>query len=174
MIYDVAGQKFRKKLPDQEHECNDYFSKEFLACAFSVKSEKNHLVTLTGEPDWLIILWQWDKTKILASYSVGVQQPSAFMGNYQLSFNPYENCSVVLSGPSIYKYYQVKELSEFVEQHHQLNNKDREVSTNYSCHQWMDQDGSLRLILCTAEGDIMALENSGDFQAYLTDCPANN
>ena len=73
MIYDVAGQKFRKKLPDQEHECSDYYSREFLACAFSFKNEKNHLVTLTGEPDWLVILWQWDKTKILASYSVGVQ-----------------------------------------------------------------------------------------------------
>lgn len=129
-------------------------------------------MTLTGEPDWLLILWQWDKTKILATFPVGLQSPSPnYFSNFQVSFNPFENCSVVLTGPGIYSYYDIKELSEFDSKHSQVNYKDREVSNNYACHCWMEFDGSLRLIVATVEGDIIVLENSGDYLAYVQDSP---
>jgi hypothetical protein len=43
-----------------------YQSKEFLSVCFAPKTEKHHLLTLTGEPDYMLIFWKWDAAKIQA------------------------------------------------------------------------------------------------------------
>ena len=45
---------------------------EFLGAAFSPSNEKEHLVTLSGAPDWELILWKWDTFKLLARYKLNV------------------------------------------------------------------------------------------------------
>jgi hypothetical protein len=52
-----------------------YQAKEFIACSFSAKNEKTHLLTLTGEPDWSVILWKWDSSKIQAMMNIGFSLP---------------------------------------------------------------------------------------------------
>ena len=60
-------------------------------------------------------------------------------------------------------------MNEFVADHTQLNNKDRHVSTQYSCHTWMQDTG--RLIVCTENGEIMLCESSGEFMSYIHESP---
>lgn len=70
-IYDIVARKLKKIIPDQdpkqqEKETEPYFtSNVFLGCAFSPKAERTHLLTLTGDPDWSVLLWQWDQFKVL-------------------------------------------------------------------------------------------------------------
>jgi hypothetical protein len=59
----------------------------------------------------------------------------------------------------------MKDMAEFVPEHTQVNNKDRQISTQHSCHTWMLDTG--RIILCTENGEIMLLEHSGEFISYI-------
>lgn len=74
-----------------------------------------------------------------------------------------------MTGPNVYKYYKVKDLNEFVADHTQLNNKDRHISTQYSCHAWMQDTG--RLIVCTENGELMLCETSGEFMSFIHESP---
>ena len=49
--------------------------KEFLNCAFSPVNEHAHLITLSGEGDWCVILWQWEQMKMLAKVDFMVIEP---------------------------------------------------------------------------------------------------
>lgn len=74
-----------------------------------------------------------------------------------------------MTGFNVYKYYKVKDLNEFVADHTQLNNKDRHISTQYSCHTWMQDTG--RLVVCTENGEIMLCETSGEFMNFIHESP---
>lgn len=74
-IYEGLSSQIKKTLPDAYDQEQEYQSKEFVACAFSEKNEKGHLITLTGEPDWQLILWQWDKPKVISKISIGISSP---------------------------------------------------------------------------------------------------
>jgi len=53
-----------------------------LSAAFSHKDESKYIVTLTGQPDWLLILWDWDKLKILTKINIGITGiPASIMQN---------------------------------------------------------------------------------------------
>lgn len=75
--------------------------------------------------------------------------------------------SVVVTGPDTFKYYRIEE-GELQPALTQINNKDRDITTRYSCHTWMT-DG--RLIVCTEVGEIIILEDDGEFVAFLQDSP---
>ena len=65
-IYEVTSMKKRKTLPEPEYDHLSFACKEFLSCAFSPATEKQHLVTLCGKEDWCVLVWQWDQFKILS------------------------------------------------------------------------------------------------------------
>ena len=71
-IYDIHSQKKKKVLPDQDIACTDYEAKEFLSCSFSPKQENQFMITLTAEPDWSVIVWDWDKPKVVHKISIGI------------------------------------------------------------------------------------------------------
>ncbi len=71
----------------------------------------------------------------------------------------------MVTGNNTYKYYKIKELNEFGADHTQINNKDRNISTAYSCHAWMQDTG--RLVVCTENGEIMLLETSGEYMSFI-------
>ena len=66
----------------------------------------------------------------------------------------------MVSGPSTFKYYKIKDHSEFVADHTQVNSKDKKISTAYTCHAWMIDTG--RIILCT-ETEILHLDSNGEY-----------
>lgn len=72
---------------------------------------------------------------------------------------------MIVTGPNTYKYYKIGDRETFVPDHTQVNNKDRQLTTNYSCHSWMLDSG--RLVLCTENGEIMLLENSGEYLTFI-------
>jgi len=131
-----------------------------------------------------LILWDWDKLKILTKINIGITgMPASIIQNqkagdvdidfnYQISYNKYDPKCVVVTGMDTYKYYQIVDKEdkkvEFEADHTQVNNKDRELSTKYSCHCWMN-DG--RLVVCTELGEIMVLETNGEFLAYVPESP---
>ena len=45
-----------------------------MASSFNPKEDK-FIVTLTGEPDWQVFLWNWDREKLMAKTSIGCQGP---------------------------------------------------------------------------------------------------
>ena len=51
---------------------NAFESQEFVASAFSPKEERM-IVTLTGSPDWQVFLWNWDREKLIAKTTIGIQ-----------------------------------------------------------------------------------------------------
>lgn len=72
-IYDIHSQKRKKQLPDPDVDCDDYKAKEFLSCAFAPKQESQFIITLTAEPEWEVMLWNWDQLKILSRINIGIQ-----------------------------------------------------------------------------------------------------
>lgn len=80
-IFDTATSRRRKTLT-----ANELSSTDFISVAFSPSNEKENLITLSGEPDWTLMFWNWNKLKMLASISVSVVGPST--GYLQCSFNP--------------------------------------------------------------------------------------
>jgi len=60
---------------------------------------------------------------------------------------------------------------EFEANHTQVNNKDRDITTRYSCHTWMS-DGPL--ILCTEVGEIIVLDDDGSYMSFVPDSPMND
>jgi hypothetical protein len=83
----------------------------------------------------------------------------------QISFNPHESNYVIVTGNDTYKYYKIEE-NEFEAEHTQLNNKDMDITTRYSCHCWMT-DG--RLIVCTEVGEIILIETDGSYLGAIMD-----
>ena len=83
--------------------------------AFSSRQEKSFLVTLTGEPDWTLLLWHWEKVTVLASIPIGITGPQT--GPFEVSFNPNDQFSVCVTGPNVFKYYKIKDNSEFEADH---------------------------------------------------------
>jgi len=52
--------------------------------------------------------------------------------------------------------------------HEKLIKKDLKVSSNYSCHAWIDN----RLIICSNSGEIFIAETTGDFKMLLASSPS--
>ena len=71
-IYDLTYAKKKKSMPEHIQDMNAYDSREFVASAFNHKDDR-FIVTLTGEPDWQIFLWNWDREKLIAKTQIGCQ-----------------------------------------------------------------------------------------------------
>lgn len=84
-IFEVISKKKRKTLPEPEIENLSFECQEFLSCAFAPETEKQHLITLSGEPDWCIIVWQWDQLKMLAKCNLNIVGAPTELGVFMLS-----------------------------------------------------------------------------------------
>ena len=85
-VYEVLAKKKRKTLPEPDMENLSIECREFLGCAFSPTTEQSHLITLSGEPDWQAILWQWDQFKMLAKIDLNIVDPVE-TSTFQISLN---------------------------------------------------------------------------------------
>lgn len=75
MVYEITAHKQRKILPEADQEA-DFKCKEFLDVAFNPKNERYQLLTLCGDPDWCILLWRWDDSKILSRVNLNIEDPT--------------------------------------------------------------------------------------------------
>ena len=135
------------------------------------------MVTLCGDPDWCVLLWQHDMFKILARIDIGVQDPT-IGSTFQMSYrNVSTELVVTLTGTGIYRWIEVNNsMNGFTEKQNQLvvqgeGAPTRAVTDNYTCHTW---DSNNRLIVCTADGDIMLTDYKGNFLNHVRDSPFGN
>lgn len=143
---------------------NKYKSQEFVCSAFSVRKEEI-LVTLTGSPDWQILLWDWDKCRLLSTCSVGIPaQIHSDGGRFQISWNPcdVEGGKFLLTGPNnTFKYLKKDQDHVITTAHTQINNieQGRKISHTFTCHAWSQETGDI--LVCTDNGEMIMCDNDG-------------
>lgn len=152
----------------------DFLVQEFLCMAFSPDSK--YLIGQSGAPEWLLIFWNWEKNKILATEKttnsnnpisqVSQSHPHSYMecwdatcSNFlffflsrQISFSPHNNMQVCVSGKSIFKLFR------YSEGNLKQNSIAKVESINILCHTWVSED---RVIAGTDTGRLL-VSQSGD------------
>jgi len=139
------------------------------------------LITLTGQPELNLILWQWESGKALAKEKIGMRGSiTDSLIPYQISYNPgdYSGSSILVTGPSTFVYLKVKTNEEkeqkeimFETVHSQINNMDegRQLSDQYTCHAWDKHTSDL--VVCTEQGEILICGNNGEYKQYFLGSP---
>eukprot|EP00946_MAST-07B_sp_MAST-7B-sp1_P001102 g1102.t1 len=92
-IYDTTTGKRRKQLSTSEIGSAEIVSMQF--------SEHKTLVTLGGAPDWTLVVWAYDKGKVLATGKVSNANGSPIS---RVSFCPFDHHVLCVSGETILKF----------------------------------------------------------------------
>ena len=153
---------------------------EFLGAAFSPINEKEHLVTLSGSPDWEVILWKWDTFKLLARIKLNVTVPECDSRSFSISFQKASgtDTKVVVTGEQTYAFMTLKSEQnthsfELLQDELQAVSPDGHmVSKNYTCHTWTKDPAAMFLLVGTAEGDMLICDFQGLFKVYVEDSPS--
>lgn len=140
-VYDLHSLRRRKVLSSQ-----DVQSGEFVSLAFSPDSK--YLVAQGGEPDWTLLYWTWEKSKVMAVVKITSPQPNAPV--YQASFNPQDNTNICVVGNGIFKLFRYSEgnLKQFAFQ--------KLEPQNYLCHAWVSDE---RVVVGTDTGKVYLFES---------------
>jgi len=141
-IYDLLSLKKRKILSSTEVQ-----SVEFVSLAFSPDSK--YLVAQGGAPDWTLLYWAWEKSKVMASTKSSSPQTNAPV--YQVSFNPQDNTFLCVVGKGILKIFRYTEgnlKQQFAPQ--------KSEPQNYLCHAWVSDE---RVIVGTESGKLLLFES---------------
>ena len=140
--------------------------------------EDRFIITLTGEPDWQVFLWNWEREKLIAKTSIGGQSNiERNICNFQISYNPNDHSAstMLVTGPGNTFVYMKQRKEEndtiFEHDHSQINNieQGRNISTNYTCHAWSQTTGMI--LICTDNGEIILCANNGEYKSYILDSP---
>jgi hypothetical protein len=89
----------------------------------------------------------------------------------QCSFSNQDQNTVLVTGNGVYKFYKVQENNLLKPIHTQISKKDPHISNHYSAHTWLP-DG--RALVCTDKGEIMLMDQNGDFRANLSEAPGDD
>eukprot|EP00747_Dinoflagellata_sp_TGD_P106608 gnl/TRDRNA2_/TRDRNA2_169896_c2_seq1.p1 gnl/TRDRNA2_/TRDRNA2_169896_c2~~gnl/TRDRNA2_/TRDRNA2_169896_c2_seq1.p1 ORF type:complete len:1270 (+),score=343.39 gnl/TRDRNA2_/TRDRNA2_169896_c2_seq1:135-3944(+) len=153
-VFDLVTTKKRKTLCLTDIDCEEY-----VWLAFS--SDSKMLLTLagrspSGQHDWTLVYWQWDKARPLASVKVSNQQSSPMR---QCSFSPSDPSMCAVIGEGILRFLQLKEGLKLLTP----ASKPR-GSTSFLAHTWLGEE---EMLTCSENGDMMLFDNHGEFLALL-------
>ncbi|KAL5016238.1 hypothetical protein ScPMuIL_005827 [Solemya velum] len=139
-IYDLHSLRKRKVLSPQEMQSNEYVS-----LAFSPDSK--YLVGQGGKPDYTLLYWTWEKSKVMAVTKTTNPQNNPPI--YQVTFNPQDNTQLCVVGNGIFKHFRYSEgnLKTF--------NFQKMEPQNYLCHAWVSEE---RVIVGTDTGRLLLFE----------------
>jgi WD40 repeat protein len=141
-IFDLHTLRKRKVLSSTEIQ-----SSEIVSMAFS--NDSKNLITQGAGPDWTLLYWTWEKSKIMASTRVtSVAQPSSTVT--QVSFNPQDNTQLCVIGNGIYKMFRyadgtLKNYSTLKQEAH-----------NFTSHAWISEE---RVIAGNDKAEIFLIQN---------------
>jgi len=93
----------------------------------------------------------------------------------EVSFNPTDWSSVIAVGDGVFKLYKFAD-NILKTVHSQLNKLDEDITKMFTSHIWLP-DSSLKeakLIIGTSQGDLLLLDNNGEFIERLDISPGNN
>mmetsp|Transcript_36831 Transcript_36831/g.108610 ORF Transcript_36831/g.108610 Transcript_36831/m.108610 type:complete len:1386 (-) Transcript_36831:299-4456(-) len=148
-VYDLQTLKRRKVLMS-----TDAGSKEYVSLSFSADGKM--LLALGGAPDYNLVLWVWEKSKAAAVTKATNQQQAAV---HSCAFSPGDSSVVSVVGSGIFKMFKAAEGSLKL-LNVALGKRDPATITS-QC--WVPSDGSdakERLLLGTADGEVMLLEGT--------------
>ncbi|XP_042364189.1 cilia- and flagella-associated protein 57 [Plectropomus leopardus] len=144
-VFDLQHEQGRKR---KVLNTGDMPVQEFVCMAFSMDSK--YLIGQTGGPEWMLILWLWEKQKVLATVKTSNSNSSVT----QVSFNPYNNMQLCVSGTGVFKLFRYSE--GLLKQ----TSCPKVESINFLCHTWMMTE---RVIAGTDTGRLLVFE-SGDLR----------
>ncbi|CAJ1051853.1 cilia- and flagella-associated protein 57 isoform X1 [Xyrichtys novacula] len=121
---------------------------EFVCMAFSPDSK--YLIAQTGGPDWMLFFWLWEKQKVLAT----VKTSNSSNPVTQVSFNPYNNMQLCVSGTGVFKLFRYSEGAL------KQSSFPKVESINFLCHAWMTAE---HVMAGTDTGRLLMFE-SGDLR----------
>ncbi|CAF3796054.1 unnamed protein product, partial [Rotaria magnacalcarata] len=143
-IYDLQSGKRRKTLQSELIKSN-----EIVSLLFS--SDSKYLLTQGGAPDYALVYWSWEKSKVMAH--LDVKPPTGPQANAtinQVSFNPQDNTQICTIGHGLFKMFRYAESalkpSQNLKQEH----------FNFTCHCWVSDD---RLLAGTDQGKLFVIQN---------------
>jgi len=98
-IYDIST--FRRKKP---LVYPDLGSDHFVCVAFS--ADGKYCVAQGGYPEWNLVLWAWEKTKVVAMLKTIVQTGATAI---QVDFCPTDSSTICVSGNGTIKFFKLIE-----------------------------------------------------------------
>ncbi len=117
----VVWKKRRPNIP------SEIASTDFVCLAFS--ADNKSLLTLGGNPDYTMTLWQWEKGRAVSSVRVSNAQAAQV---YQCSFAPGDSSFVAVTGNGVFKFLRIDPQSgEFKTIPSSIGKRDPQ---NYLCH----------------------------------------
>ncbi|XP_029007881.1 cilia- and flagella-associated protein 57 [Betta splendens] len=119
---------------------------DLVCVAFSPDSK--YLIGQTGDPDWTLVLWLWEKQKVLAT----VKSSSAHSPVTQVSFNPHNNTQLCVSGRGVFKLFR------FADGALKPSSFSKVDSITFLCHAWVTEE---RVVAGTDTGRLLAFESGG-------------
>lgn len=140
---------------------------EIISMAFAPTNEK-FLITLTNEPEQTVVIWLWDKARIY-TYSPFSNNTSNVLGT-QVSFSNTDEKSVLITGPSTYKFFRIQETQNLKQTASALTKKEAHISSNYTCHCWLPEG---KFLIGTDQGEILLCEPNGELKMDLKEAPGD-
>jgi cilia- and flagella-associated protein 57 len=122
----------------------------------------------------VLCYWQYDKTK---NISIKISQSQILAT--ELAFNPNDTSFISICGFKVFKTYRLTENTEdstnktniLKPLNQQIAGTPTDLSNNYSCHCWLTVDS--KIIVGTEGGEIICLNNFGEFEEVLKNSPAS-
>ncbi|KAF7208966.1 cilia- and flagella-associated protein 57 isoform X1 [Nothobranchius furzeri] len=146
-VFDLQHERGRRRKP---LTAGDMLVSEFLCVAFSPDSK--YLIGQSGGPEWTLVLWFWEKNKVLATVkSTSFNDPIT-----QISFNPHNNMQLCVSGSGVFKVFR------YYEGALKQSSIAKVESINILCHAWVSE----KVFAGTDTGRLLVFE-SGDMRREL-------
>uniref|UniRef100_A0A3Q1ITP4 EML-like second beta-propeller domain-containing protein n=1 Tax=Anabas testudineus TaxID=64144 RepID=A0A3Q1ITP4_ANATE len=144
-VFDLQHEQGRKR---KVLTAGDMSDPEFVCMAFSPDSK--YLIAQTGGPEWTLIFWLWEKQKVVTS----VKTSNSNNPVTQVSFNPYNNMQLCVSGRGVFKLFRYSEGAL------KQSSFPKVETINFLCHTWATEE---RVIAGTDTGRLLVFE-SGDLR----------
>lgn len=146
-IFDLLHDQSKKR---KTLTCPELQTQEFVCLSFSPDSK--YLIAQGGKPEWTLVYWVWEKSKIMATMKTTNQSSHPV---YQVSFNPHDNTQICATGNHIFKLFRYAEgnLKQFGFQ--------KMEPQNFLSHAWVSDE---RVVVGTDSGHIHMFEN-GEMKA---------
>ncbi|XP_056292786.1 cilia- and flagella-associated protein 57 [Pseudoliparis swirei] len=148
-VFDLQHEQGRKR---KVLTAGDAVASDFICVAFSPDSK--YLVGQTGGPEWMLILWLWEKQKVLATVRTSSDPNNSVT---QVSFSPYSNTQLCVSGRGVFKLLRYSEGSL------KQSGAPKVESVDILCHTWASGE---RAIAGTDNGRLLVFE-SGDLRGEI-------
>ncbi|XP_058487898.1 cilia- and flagella-associated protein 57 [Solea solea] len=148
-VFDLQHEQGRKR---KVLTAGDIPVGEFVCMAFSPDSK--YLIGQSGDPEWTLILWLWEKQKVLAT----VKTSNSNNPVTQVSFNPHNNMQLCVSGTGVFKLFR------YTEGALKQSSFPKVESISFLCHTWMTAE---RVVAGTDTGRLLVFE-SGDLRREIS------